>query len=428
MSELTRREFVVGAGALVVGASSFSTIVAACGGGAPSAAPGTAGPTSGGTPVPTADGTAGSTTDPFKIGALIPITGFETHVGISMRTATEIAVDEINANGGLLGRQIQLIVEDEAGDPATAVDKARKLIEQDKVTIIVGTLTSSVRNAVVEVTSKAKTMLFNPTYYEGGLCQNYFFSTGALPNQQIEPFIPWIYQNLGKTMYLIGSDYAWPRGSNAFIRAYFEKLGGKIVGEEYVPFGATDYSASIKRILDAKPDVLYPLVAGTDGITFWKQLGGYNFAGRRATHSCSEAIVPGLDASIAKGIISAAPYFMMVDNPANKSFLTEYHRRLGDETAYVDTFGEGLYDAVHLINAGAQRAKSLELGSLMDGIRGATFDAPQGTMTVDPGTGQASLAFHIAEIQGNTWRDFKILESKASILPAPDCGKNPPAG
>jgi urea transport system substrate-binding protein len=292
--------------------------------------------------------------------------------------------------------------------------------------VIVGTLTSSVRNAVVATTAPAKVMLFNPTYYEGGLCQDYFFSTGALPNQQIEPFMPWIYENLGKTMYLIGSDYEWPRGSNAFIKSYFQKLGGKIIGEEYVPFGITDFSASIKRILDAKPDVLYPLVAGTDGITFWKQLGGYDFKGRRATHSCSEAIVPGLDPGVAKGIVSAAPYFMTVDNPANKAFLAEYHKRVGEEN-YVDTFGEGLYDAVHLINEGAKRAGSLELGKLMEGIKGASFDAPQGKMTVDPVTGQASLGFHIAEIQGNTWKDFKILESVPEILPAPDCGKNPPA-
>lgn len=411
MAELSRRKFIVGAGAFAVGVGSLPAFLAACASD-PKTSPGSS---------------AGSSSEPFKIGALIPLTGFETHVGQSMKVATEIAVDEVNAAGGILGRQIQLIVEDEAADPATGVDKARKLIQQDKVTVIVGTLTSSVRNAVVDTTSKASTMLFNPTYYEGGLCQDYFFSTGALPNQQIEPFMPWIYENLGKSMYLIGSDYVWPRGSNAFIKAYFEKLGGKIVGEEYVPFGITDFSASIKRILDAKPDVLYPLVAGTDGITFWKQLGGYNFKGARASHSVSEAIVPGLDPAVAKGMVSASPYFMTVDNPVNKAFLAEYHKRLGD-TAYVDTFGEALYDAVHLINEGAKRANSLEIGKLMDGIKGASFDAPQGSMTVDPATGQASLAFHIAEVQGNTWKDFKIIESKAGVAPAADCGKNPPTG
>jgi urea transport system substrate-binding protein len=159
----------------------------------------------------------------------------------------------------------------------------------------------------------------------------------------------------------------WPRGSNAFIKAYLEDLGGTIVGEEYVPFGVTDFSASIERILAANPDVLYPLVAGTDGITLWKQLGGYDFKGARASHSVSEAIVPGLDAEIATGIISAGPYFMVVDTPANEAFLAEYHSRL-DDSAYVDTFGEALYDAVHLIDEGAKRAESLELADLMEGI------------------------------------------------------------
>ena len=236
--------------------------------------------------------------------------------------------------------------------------------------------------------------------------------------------MPWIYENLGKSIYLIGSDYAWPRGSNAFIKAYWEQQGGTVVGEEYVPFGVTDFSASIKRILDAKPDVLYPLIAGGDGITFWKQLAGFDFKGKRASHSVSEAIVPGLDADVAKGIVSASPYFMVVENPANKAFLAEYHSRL-DKDAYVDTFGEALYDAVHLIAAGAARANSLEVDKLIEGIKGASFDAPQGTMTIDPVTRHASLSFHIAEITGNTWRDFKIVETKSSIAPAADCGKEP---
>ena len=116
---------------------------------------------------------------------------------------------------------------------------------------------------------------------------------------------------------------------------------------------------------------------------------------------------------------------MVVDNPANKAFLAEYHKRL-DEKEYVDTFGEALYDAVHLIAAGAAKANSLEVDKLVEGIKGVSFDAPQGSMTIDPATQQASLGFHIAEITGNTWKDFKIVESKSSIAPAADCGKQPP--
>jgi urea transport system substrate-binding protein len=418
MPDLSRRQFLTGTAASAAAALAGGSLLASCAEDEKSTSSGT---------TTAASGTNASAPSgqPWKLGALIPITGIETHVGQSMKVSTQIAVDEINAKGGILGRPIQLIVEDEAGDPATGVDKARKLMEQDKVDVIVGTLTSAVRNAVVDVTSKQNVLLFNPTYYEGGLCQKYFASTGALPNQQIEPFIPWVYQNLGKSIYLIGSDYVWPRGSNAFIKAYWARQGGKVVGEEYVPFGVTDFSASINRILDAKPDVLYPLVAGVDGITFWKQLAGFDFKGKRASHSVSEAIVPGLAADVAKGIISAGPYFMVVDNPANKAFLAEYHKRL-DEKEYVDTFGEALYDAVHLIATGAAKANSLDVDKLIDGIKGAAFDAPQGSMTIDPATQQASLGFHIAEITGNTWKDFKIVESKSSIAPASDCGKAPP--
>lgn len=401
MNDLSRRDFLKMMGAGGAALTMGSTLLVSCG------------PQRGAGP-----------DEPFKLGALIPLTGIETHVGQSMLVSTEIAVEEINEAGGVLGRQIELIVEDEASDPAVAVERARKLIREDEVTFIVGTLISAVRNAVVVETTGAGVPLFNPTYYEGGLCEpggDYFFSVGALPNQQIDPFIPWIVENLGRTFYLIGSDYVWPRGSYAHVKRNLEALGGEVVGEEYVPFGVTDFSASIRRILDANPEVLYPLIAGVDGITFWKQLAGFDFRGARASHSVSEAIVPGLDPEVARGIVSAAPYFMVLDNPTNKAFLEKYHARLTPDD-YVDTFGEALYDSVHLFAIGAERAGSLETSALIEGIRGATFDAPQGTITIDPDTQHAALAFHVAEVQGNTWRDFELVHSQEAIPPAADCG------
>ena len=361
--------------------------------------------------------------EPFKLGALVPITGIETHVGQSMKVSTEIAVEELNAKGGVLGRPIRLIIEDEASDPAIAVQKARKLIREDGVSFMVGTLISAVRNAVVEVTEPERVPLFNPTYYEGGLCNKHFFSTGALPNQQIDPFVPWMIDNVGKSFYLIGSDYVWPRGSYAHLKKGVQSLGGTILGEEYVPFGKTDFSAEIGRILDANPDVLYPLVAGVDGITFWKQLAGFPFKGARVSHSVSEAIVQGLDADTAKGIISAAPYFMVVDNPANKAFLEKYQSK--SSAPYVDTFGEGLYDAVHLFALGAEQAGSLETEKLIEGLKGVGFDSPQGHITIDPATQHTTHAFHVAEAQGNAWDSFRILHTENEIQPASDCGRIP---
>jgi urea transport system substrate-binding protein len=341
-------------------------------------------------------------------------------VGQSMKVSTEIAVEEVNEAGGVLGRQIELIIEDEASDPAVAVEKAKKLIREDGVTFIVGTLISAVRNAVVEFTEPAKVPLFNPTYYEGGLCDPYFFSTGALPNQQIDPFVPWLVENHGKTFYLIGSDYEWPHGSFAHLKRGLEELGGSVVGEEYVPFGVTDFSAQIKRVLDAKPDVLYPLIAGVDGITFWKQLAGFDFKGTRASHSVSEAIAQALDKDTANGIISAAPYFMVVETPANTKFLDKYLER--SPAKYVDTFGEGIYDAVHLFALGAEKTESLDNAKLIEGLKGVQFDSPQGPITIDPATLHTTHAFHIAVVKGNDWDQLEIVHTEEEIAPAEDCG------
>lgn len=403
-SMLNRRDFMKKSGLAVAGATLSGGLLAACaqqedeGGG----------------------GAQQDTGEAFKLGALIPLTGIETHVGQSMKVSTEIAVEEINDNGGVLGRQIELIIEDEASDPAIAVEKAKKLIREDGVTFMVGTLISAVRNAVVEFTKPAQVPLFNPTYYEGGLCDPYFFSTGALPNQQIDPFVPWLVENYGKTFYLIGSDYEWPRGSFDHLKRGLEAEGGSVVGEEYVPFGVTDFSPEITRILDAKPDVLYPLIAGVDGITFWKQLAGFDFKGTRASHSVSEAIAQALDPETANGILSAAPYFMVVDTPANKAFLDKYLAR--SPAKYVDTFGEGLYDAVHLFALGAEKAESLENDKLIEGLKGVQFDSPQGPITIDPTTQHTTHAFHIAEVKGNDWDQLEILHTEDEIAPSEDCG------
>lgn len=408
-SGLNRRDFLKRSGLAVVGTTAAASILAAC------ASEESGGSGGGG-------GGGGGTSEPFKLGALIPLTGIETHIGLSMQICTQAAVDEINAAGGVLGRQIELIIEDEASDPAVAVQKAQKLINEDGCTFLVGTLLSSVRNAVVEFTRPAGVPLFNPTYYEGGLCGPDFLSTGALPNQQIDPFVPWLVENKGQTFYLIGSDYAWPRGSFDAVKRGLEAAGGTVVGEEYVGFGGTDYSAEIGRILDANPDVLYPLIAGVDGITFWKQLADFDFQGTRATHSCSEAIAVALPDETANGIISASPYFMVVDNPANSTFLEKYLAAAPAEFQYVDTFGEGMYDAVHLFAIGAEQAGSLDHDALMEGLKGATYDAPQGTITIDPTTLHTSHAFHIAEIKGSNWQDFELVYSEPNIQPAADCG------
>src|SRR5438093_8396221 len=158
-----------------------------------------------------------------------------------------MAVDEVNSRGGVNGSRINLLVEDTASDPPTAVQKAKKLINDDKVDVVIGTLSSAERWAVaLSATNPAKAIYINPTYYEGGICNRYFFNVGAIPNQQIDPFIPWLMENKkAKTFFLGGSDYAWPHGSFAAVKAAVAKANGPIVGEDYSALGATDFPRTL---------------------------------------------------------------------------------------------------------------------------------------------------------------------------------------
>ena len=145
--------------------------------------------------------------DAIKIGFLTALTGLETILGETQLKCTQLAIDEINAAGGVLGRQLTLLVEDDATDPRVTVEKANKLMKQDQVDVIVGMITSAERNAAVSVTAKAQELVIYPTYYEGGHCEKYLVCTGQIPNQSIDPFVPWIFENVGSTFYVAGSDY-----------------------------------------------------------------------------------------------------------------------------------------------------------------------------------------------------------------------------
>ena len=260
-----------------------------------------------------------SAQEPIRVGAIIPFTGIETHNGLSMQYGLEIGADEINAAGGLAGRQVEVLMEDDGGDVGRGVRAAAKLVGQDKVDFINGTLTSSVRTAVFEELKKTQTLFLNPTYYEGGLCDTYYFSSGATPNQGIEPMAAFAVKNLGKSFYFVASDYIWGTGSVAAAKPAVEAAGGSVAGEEYVPFGTSDFTAVINRIKDAAPDVVFPFVAGQDGITFLKQLSDFGVRDtvKICADSIDELIVPALPPEVAAGIVNSSTYYMMLPNDAN---------------------------------------------------------------------------------------------------------------
>jgi urea transport system substrate-binding protein len=377
--------------------------------------------------------TGGTGGEPVKMGVLVPLTGVVGILGPPMKNNAQLAANDLKDAGGILGRPIQLIVEDTASDPDTAVEKARKLIQQDEVDVIVGVLTSAERWAVaLSVTAPAKQIYINPTYYEGGICDRYFFNVGALPNQQIDPFIPWLIDNKGvSTFYLGGSDYAWPRGSFGAAKAAIQAAGGQVVGEEYSPLGTSDFSATLRRVEAEKPDVMYPLYAGSDGITFMKQFVDFGLHKdiQAASTAFSELVIDAFPAEESTGWVASFEYFMTIDTPENQDFVQRYQTQFGSD-AIMDSIGQGMYTSVNLYAQGAEKAGSVDKEAVVDAMVAVQFDDPKGTIHVDEPTHAAYLSDYIAEIAPPSgepgWKRFKIVQTFGDIKPEQPCLEEPP--
>jgi urea transport system substrate-binding protein len=284
--------------------------------------------------------------DKVKIGFLSALTGLETILGETQLNCFKLAVDEINAGGGAGGREIEYVVEDDQTTTKGAIEKARKLLSQDKVNVIIGLIASLEHVAVRSVTTPAKRLLIYTTYYEGGVCEKYFVATGQVPNQQIEPMTKWLTKNVGKTVYVLGSDYIWPRKSTEAVEAAFQANGGKMVGAEFFPFGTQDFGPALEKVKAAKPDMVWIMVAGADGVTALKQYRSFGMTPQLVSHGLDE-IYSFAHPDLTAGSISNQAYFMGLDNPKNKEFVASYQKKFGADKP-INAIGEAAYDAAWL--------------------------------------------------------------------------------
>lgn len=203
-----------------------------------------------------------------KLGLLHSLSGNVAIAEASLVDAEKMAVEEINAAGGVLGRQIELIVEDCASDNSVFAEKARKLLERDKVAAIVGCYTSASRKAVLPALNRAKGLLFYPTYYEGLEQDKHVIYTSQEATQSVVAAVEWLAREKGKSFFLVGSDYIYPRTCNKIAKPTIARVGGKLVGEEYAPLGHTEFSSIINKIKAAKPDCIYSTVVGGSNVAF----------------------------------------------------------------------------------------------------------------------------------------------------------------
>jgi urea transport system substrate-binding protein len=295
-----------------------------------------------------------------------------------------MAIEEINAAGGVLGKKIEAVVEDGASENSVFAEKARKLIERDKVAAIVGCYTSASRKAVLPVLNQTKGLLFYPTYYEGQEEDKQVFYTSQEATQSVIPAMEWLVKEKGKTFFLVGSDYIYPRTCNKIAKPTITKAGGKVVGEEYAPLGHTEFSSIINKIKAAKPDVIYSTVVGGSNVALYKQLRA---AGLDATKQVllstvvSENEIEGIGKDNAAGYYACMGYFQSIKSPVNEKFVKAFKAKYGPERVIGDPM-EVAYNSVYLWKLACEKAKSFEVEKVIAAAIGIEIDAPEGKVRI----------------------------------------------
>jgi urea transport system substrate-binding protein len=325
--------------------------------------------------------------DSVKIGLLNSMSGTMSISETTVRRSLELAVEEINADGGVLGKQLEVVTEDGASEPTVFAERATKLIQSDCVAAVFGGWTSSSRKAMLPVFESNDALLFYPVQYEGLEASENIFYTGATTNQQIIPALDYLKDELGVTsLHLVGSDYVFPRTANAIIKAYAEENGIEIVGEDYEPLGSTEgIQTIVNRVQGSGADAVFNTLNGDSNVSFFTQYANVGLAAGTMpvlSVSIAEEEVPGIGVEKLEGQYTAWNYYQTVDSPENEEFVAAFKEAYGEDAVTSDPM-EAAYTSVYLWKGMVEAAESFAVADVQEAADGVSFAAPEGSVTVD---------------------------------------------
>ncbi|WP_371779893.1 urea ABC transporter substrate-binding protein [Streptosporangium subroseum] len=353
-----------------VAIAALATALTACGGEAPASE---------------SASVAGGAGDTIKVGILHSLSGTMAISEVTVRDAELLAIEEINASGGVLGKKLTPVVEDGASDWPTFAEKATKLIRQDKVATTFGGWTSASRKAMLPVFERSKALLWYPVQYEGLESSPYIFYTGATTNQQIIPGLDYLKEQGKKKIFLVGSDYVFPRTANKIIKAYAAANGMEILGEEYTPLGHTEYSTLTNKVVQAHPDAVFNTLNGDSNVAFFKQLNSAGITAKEMpvlSVSVAEEEVKGIGVDNIAGHPVAWNYYQTTETPANEKFVAAFKAKYGADKVTSDPMEAG-YNAVYLWAAAATKAGTVEVEAVRKAAGGIAIERPEGLVTID---------------------------------------------
>ena len=316
----------------------------------------------------------------IKVGLLFSLTGTMSVTEEGQYKAALLAINEINENGGILGRRLTPVLRDTCSDPFIAARKAEELLNEG-IHLLVGLYTSASRKSTLPALDKNDCLLFYPTQYEGGEQHPNIIYCGPLPNQLLLNYIPWITENLGKKFYLIGSDYIYPRSINKLIHQLVKANRGSIVKESYFSLGQNKFHYETEQIKQNKPDVIFSTLVGGSALSFYKACYEEKVNIPIASTITAETEVCAIDSRYMIGHYSCFPYFNSIHTKENIFLKKKFIASFGADS--ISSAMENAYNSIHLLAEAISKAKSLDIPLIKRSLFGLKYQAPQGEVIVD---------------------------------------------
>jgi urea transport system substrate-binding protein len=356
--------------------------------------------------------------DPVKFGVVQPFSGGLELFGGQAKLGLDLAAAEINAAGGIMGRQVELIYEDDKTDPKTAVERTTSLIRRDGVVAVSGPITSNNRDAMMPTLSRAKVPLLYATNYEGGGCDRYLFCFNTVPNQELEKLLPKMKEIGGPSFYFFGADYIWPQKMFEAGEKIVTGAGGTVAGKEFTPWGVKDFAPVIRRIKDSGAKVLVFALPGADGITFIRQAEDLGLLKdvKVAFLGFGELYLGAFGEGKAQDMWVALPFAQSLQTDSVKKFVADV-KKLGGDATPVSQYAFTHYVSLHAAKAAFEKSGSIDSEALVNGLEGISVNGPTGKVTVGKDH-HVTLEMFTAKTEG---AGITVVENLGQVAPAPGC-------
>ncbi|MGO7180825.1 substrate-binding protein [Rhizobium brockwellii] len=363
--------------------------------------------------------TAAFAEDPIKIGVPVGLSGANSVVAPSVVQAAELAVEEINAKGGVLGRPLQLEIADDASGAAGAQKAFDSLVFQKEVNVVISMETSAARNAGLPIISKGDVPYIYTSFYEGKSCNANLFVDAWVPEQQVPPVVDNFISKQGtKKFFLIGSDYAFGRGMLTFAKGYIEKAGAQVVGEEYLPMDGSDWTAIISKVRSSGADAIITSTAGgAPNVTLTKQLRSSGITLPYGNLAVDEGTAKSMGAD-AKDIFLSASYVTGIDSPENKAFLSAMDKKFGKDLRTPNDLSVPQYEAIYLYKAAVEKAGSTDTADVLKALPDVSFTGPRGKISMNK-QHHAPLTMYLGQVKDDG--SVAVVDSFKDVDPGDQC-------